>query len=73
MLPIGIGVLLLIASLMLGVLALGEFVRLRDLCASKLGVHEGLMSGTTHRTLWTLGFVLSFVLVGVVFLIAQAI
>jgi len=46
---------------------------LRDRCAEQLGIRNQLTSGTTHRTLWTLGFVLSLVLIGIPILLTQAV
>ncbi len=71
-LSLGFGVLLLISSFVLGFLVLGEFIRLRDECATQLGVQNALTSAATHRSLWTIGYILSLVLVGIFVLIAQA-
>lgn len=66
-----IGGPLSIASLVFGVLALGEALALRDEVIARAGIRPEVTGAGTHKVLYVLGFLLSPVLVGLVLLLVQ--
>jgi len=72
-LEIGIGIALCIASIVFGALALGEFLRLRDQWVAENNFSIPLTSSATHKSLWIIGNILSFIIIGIIILIIQAI
>lgn len=67
----GVGVLVVVASVVIGAMMLNEVSRARDAVAMRSGA-IGLMTSEHHVILWTLGNVLALVLIGFVLLIIQA-
>jgi hypothetical protein len=68
-----LGIPLGIASAVFQVLALGEALAARDEGTRRWGITAPVTSASTHRVLLILAIVLSFVLVGVVLAVIQAV
>jgi hypothetical protein len=69
-----LGFLLFPVGYVLGAMALGEAIDSRDMAAAKLGVRpEGMQSKATHVILWVGGNVFSWLGLGLVALIVQAV
>jgi hypothetical protein len=60
-----------VASLVFGVLALGEALALRDEVIARARIRPEVTGAGTHKVLYVLGFLLSPVLVGLVLLLVQ--
>lgn len=68
-----VGVPLIIVSIVIGALMLGEVCAARAELAKRAGVAPMLSSGGTQVTLWVLGEVLAIGVVGLVLLVVQAV
>lgn len=61
-----------VASVVFGVLALGEALTLRDEVVGRAGIRPDVTSAATHKVLYVAGLLLSPVVVGLVLLLVQA-